>query len=110
MNQGVYIFSNETDFLNAIAELESQYTKEPAIIYLSKKLDGLSDVKKEIYLLKNFKINNFQGFRSRKQIKVTVTDGNNCKYCVTYCFKNNSNNGAFGRFKRHLKKRQNIWI
>lgn len=110
MNEGVYIFSSKTSFLNAITELEKEYNNKPPIIYFTKHLNGLSDVKKEIYLLKNFKINGFQGFRSQKQIKVTVTDRDNNKYCVTYCFKNNSNNGAFGKFNRHLKKSHDIWI
>lgn len=110
MTGGVYIFTNKTAFLNAIAELEREYNSKPPIIYFTKNLNGWSDVKKEIYLLKNFKINGFQGFRSRKQIKVTVTDGDNCRYCVTYCFKNNNNEGAFGKFNRHLKRSQKIWI
>lgn len=110
MEQGIYIFENETDFLNAIDELTHHYENKPKNIYLSKWLISTSELKKEIAYLDKCKVNAFSGFKKAKQIKINVTDCLSVTYCITYNF-NCSNGGIYNKFNRYLRKRnrQYIW-
>ena len=107
MKQGVYIFSNETDFLNAINEISNHYANKPNAIYLSKKLTSTLELKKETKYLDKCIINGFMGFKKAKQIKINVTDCLNVTYCITYNFNNSygGSRGIYNRLNHYLRKR-----
>ena len=112
MNKGIYIFKDETDFLNVIADLQKEYNNnKPATVEIFKKLENYTQLYKEIDFLKKCTINSVAGFRTAKQIKISATDGLNCKYCITYNFNNcKGNNIIYDKLNRYVRKRQDIYI
>ena len=110
---GVYLFESQKDFIQALKELNNHYKTVNTpnnIFYLTKHLNSYADVDKELSFIDKCIINNFNGFKTKKQIKLTITDSLNCRYCVTYCFNNSYNNGVYGRFHRYLRKRNKEYI
>ena len=105
--EGLYLFADESDFINAIAELETHYQSKSNIIYLDKILNGISEIKREMELLDNFDLINFTGFYSSKQIKVVVADCFKYNYCINYCVIDKSRQ-YYDMFNRYLHKRQNM--
>ena len=107
MEQGIYLFNNETDFLTAIAELNNHYADKPKAVYLSKKLETSKELKKETTYLDNCIINSFMGFKKAKQIKLNVTDCLNVTYCITYNFNNSygGSRGIYNRLNHYFRKR-----
>ncbi len=82
MEKGIYIFDNETDFINALEQLKKNY--EP--LSIKKHIATISDLNNEISFLKRCRINSFLGFQTKKQIKLDVTASNGVIYDVTYSF------------------------
>lgn len=110
---GIYIFDDETDFLNVIATLNSQCNTNQSqrqIIYLKHHLTTFDDVKKQIQILKRFKLLCFSGFMSEKLIKVCVTDLKGNKYNITYSFKDGNSNNCYGKLHHYLRKREQTYI
>lgn len=105
MEKGIYIFDNETDFIQVIEKLNYHYWNKPTAIYLSKNLETSKDLNKEIAFIDKCSIDGFTGFRTAKQIKIKITDGLNCTYCVTYCFNDNASYFIYDKLNRYLKRR-----
>ena len=109
MEKGIYIFDNETTFLNAIEQLSKQYKPTPAI-EIFKQLTSYNQVKKEIDFIETAYLNCFTGFRKSKTIKVVVTGSDGVKYHITYSFNTVCCGGVYDRLYKYLKKRSNIYI
>lgn len=111
MNEaGIYIFNDETDFLNVMATIKSQCNtnqSQSRFIYLKHHLTTFDDVKKQIQILKMFKLLCFSGFMSEKLIKVCVSDLNGNKYNITYSF---NNSGVYTKLHHYLRKREKVFI
>lgn len=114
MNEtGVYIFDDETDFLNVMATIKSQCNTNQSqrqFIYLKHHLTNFDDVKKQIQLLKMFKLLAFSGFRSEHLIKVCITDLKGNKYNITYSFKNGDYRNCYKKLHHYLRKREKTCI
>ena len=108
--QGIYIFEKETDFLKVFEKLNQYYRDKPRAIYLSKHLTSYKELNKEIAFIDKCNVNGFSGFRTAKQIKISITDGLNCNYCVTYTFNGSGSGTIYDKFNRYLKRRDNIYI
>lgn len=111
--QGVYLFESQKDFIQALKELNNHcktINTPNNIFYLTKHLNSYVDVDKEISFIDKCIINSFNGFKTKKQIKLTITDSLNCRYCVTYCFNSSCPSGVYARFNRYLKKRTKVYV
>lgn len=112
-DNGVYIFDSETDFLKVIDELSKEFKQSTAnktnVIYISKKLETINELKKEIAILNLFKINAFNGYRTNKTIRVCLSDNNRYIH-MTYRFNAVTCGTIYDKLNRYLKKRQNIYI
>lgn len=105
----VYIFDSETDFITALATIKNNCNAEPRqIIYLKHHLNTVADVKKQIQILKGFKLLCFSGFMSEKLIKVCVSDLKGNKYNITYSFNNSGFN--YRNLYNYLRKREQTYI
>lgn len=66
MEQGVYLFDNETDFIQTMEKLNHHYCDKAPAIYLSKKIETSKQLEKEISFIDKCSINAFSGFKKAK--------------------------------------------
>lgn len=107
MEQGVYLFDNETDFIQTMEKLNHHYCDKAPAIYLSKKIETSKQLEKEISFIDKCSINAFSGFKKAKYIKISITDGFKYNYVVTYCFNSRS---LYSKLNRYLRKRSNTYV
>ena len=107
MAGGLYIFKNANEFAKVIDDLQKQYNSSNGKRFeLYKELSSMKSIRNEINFLNRCKINAYSGFRSKKQIKVNLTDNYNCIYLITYDFNKKSTHHLYEEFKRYLKGRE----
>ena len=104
MAEGIYIFQSSEDFLNAIEEIENGSSSN--FRYLHKHMDSLKKTDKECKLLNKCYIMSFNGFMTRKMIKVSLSLHGEL-FSVTYTFKSLM---IYNRLHRYLRKREGVYL
>ena len=109
MEQGVYIFDNENDFIDFFNEFEKYYKNKDdmmeadGILEIGKPLYSMEQIRKEIAILNRCSIVNFTTYFGSRIIKVNV-EQNGSKYLVTYVFQGSLY--LYNNFRDYLKKRE----
>ena len=105
MQNGVYLFKNETDFIQAMNNLQKHYAKNNGLIQLSIEINSIHTLRDEIAILEKCYINTFNGFLRDKQIKVNLNDNCNNRYLITYDFSRNDSLYLYYKFRHYLRDR-----
>ena len=108
MQNGVYIFDNENDFIQAMNELQKHYATNNNLTKLTIEISNIHSLRDEIAILNKCFINAFNGFRRDKQIKVNLSDNYNYRYLITYDFSRTKSFHLYNEFRHYLDKRYYI--
>lgn len=105
MKNGVYLFKNETDFIQVMNDLQNHYAKNNGLIQLRIEINSIHTLRDEIAILEKCYINTFNGFLKDKQIKVNLNDNYNNRYLITYDFSRNKSLHSYYELRHYLHDR-----
>lgn len=109
MTEGIYIFPSSEDFLKAIEDMIAfENSLSSNFRYLHKHMNSLKETDKECNLLNKCDIMSFNGYITRKVIKVSLSLHSEL-FNVTYTFKDNSLL-IYQRLHHYLQKRQGVYL
>lgn len=98
---GVYIFNNNTDFMNAIKQLSYYHNLSSDFIRVRVRLT-FNNIKNELDFLKRQHIMSINGFKGNKTIVVSFESSYGDKYLISYYL--DCSRSCYDKFRRGLRK------